>query len=130
MNDTYFLKIEVDLPVQMKLIDSILDVEHDGEENGAWILSMDYDEVFGDLPIYYISNFVGLLKGKYGELEKIGIKRDKISVWRCVYGAGEVFMEYWPEEMEMLAKEGLHFRIMVCQEENEPFNPFLPHFDC
>ena len=51
MNDTYFLKIEVDLPVQMKLIDSKLDVVHDGEEKGAWILSMDYDEVFGDLPI-------------------------------------------------------------------------------
>ena len=61
MNDTYYLKIEVSLPTQVELIDSILEVKHDEEETGAWVLSMDYEPVFGDLPIFYISNFIGFL---------------------------------------------------------------------
>ena len=129
MNDTYYLKIEVSLPTQVELIDSILEVKHDEEETGAWVLSMDYEPVFGDLPIFYISNFIGFLKGKYEALEQIGITRDKISIWRCVEGPEELFMEYWPEEMRMMAEEGIRVRIM-CRANAQTVNFRQKHFDC
>lgn len=122
MSDIYCLKIEVNLPSQMKLIDMILDVEHDVEEPDTWVLTMEYDETFGDLPVFYIHNFISLLRGKFGDLDKIGIRRDMISIWRCVSGPEEVFMEYWPEEMQMMASEGIKFR-QLCRVEQPDERP-------
>lgn len=129
MDDTYCLKIEVEYPGQKKLIDLILDVEHDVEEVNSWVLTSEYDESFGDMPLYYISNFMDILSGKYGDLEKIGIRREMISIWRCISSATEVFMEYWPEEMRLMASEGIRFRLLCRaldeEEEGGPhFGPF------
>ena len=65
MNDIYCLKIEVNIPGQMQLLDMILGVEHDMEEAHTWVLTMDYDKGFGDLPIFYITNFLDILENKY-----------------------------------------------------------------
>lgn len=119
MNDIYCLKIEVNLPSQFKLVDMILGVEHDVEESHTWVLTMDYDRSFGDLPIFYITNFINLLKDKFADLERIGIRRDMISIWRCINQPGEVYMEYWPEELRLLAAEGIKFR-MLCRADPEP----------
>lgn len=124
MNDIYCLKIEVNIPGQMQLLDMILGVEHDMEEPHTWVLTMDYDKGFGDLPIFYITNFIDILKDKYTDLEEIGIRRDMISIWRCTNQPGEVYMEYWPEEMRLLAEEGIKFRILCradAEEETETF---------
>lgn len=128
MEDIYCLKIEVDMPGQMKLIDLILDVEHDVEEAGVWVLTMEYEEAWSDLPLYYISNFMNILRGKYGDLEKIGIKREQISIWRCITGPQEVYMEYWPEEMRLMASEGIRFRLLCHIQEEEEGQQGSPHF--
>lgn len=125
MDDVYSLKIEVDVPGQLELIDLILEVEHNVVSDG-WELQMDYNEEFGELPIFYISNFLDILRGKYKDLEKIGICREMISIWRCIVGPQEVFMEYWPEEMHLMAVEGIRFRILCRVPQEDDDEP--PHF--
>lgn len=129
MDDIYYLKIEVEIAEQIRLIDSILGVSHDVEEPLAWILSMEYDATFGDLPIYYISNFIHILEDKFETLERIGIQRDMISIWRFVNSPGEVFMEYWPEELNLMASAGIHFRI-VCRADAEQPDVRSISFQC
>ncbi len=125
MNDIYCLKIEVNIPGQMQLLDMILGVEHDMEEAHTWVLTMDYDKGFGDLPIFYITNFLDILKNKYADLERIGIRRDMISIWRCTSQPGEVYMEYWPEEMSLMASEGIKFRILCRVDAEEEMEPLI-----
>lgn len=127
MDDTYCLKIEVEYPGQKKLIDLILDVEHNVEEAEAWVLTMDYCESYGDLPLFYISNFMDMLRGNFGDLQKIGITRDMISIWRCFNDSTEIFMEYWPEEMNLMASEGIKFRVL-CRVLDEEEGGDSPHF--
>jgi len=58
-------------------------------------------------PIDFIEHFLSILDGKYEQLKEIGIERDDISVWYLYAYDGQCNMEFSPEDMYALGKEGI-----------------------
>lgn len=123
MDDIYSLRIEVSRSGQVELINRILGVTCNVASD-CWELQTDYADTYYDVPILYITNFLNILEDKYTALESIGIRREHISIWRCIRGAKDVFMQYEPEEMQMMAYQGIRFCI-ICRvlEEDEEMGP-------
>mgnify|MGYP001806443121 FL=1 len=59
--------------------------------------------------ISYIQKLVSILENKYEQLNKIGIKRSDISIWYLYAYNGQCNMEFLPEDMLLLGKEGISF---------------------
>ena len=62
----------------------------------------DYQE-----PTNYIKYFLSLLDGKYNQLEEIGVERDSITIWYLYAYDGQCNMEFSPQDMYALGKEGI-----------------------
>jgi len=102
---TIYYNLQIDAPQeQYDEIDIILGVKSNSPHKG-WQLGIVQKE--NDKYIPFISYFLSILKGKYEALEKIGITRDDISVWKLYEYEGQCNMEFSPEDMYNLGKEGI-----------------------
>jgi len=108
---TYYYSLRIDAPQeQYDELDIILGVKSNFTPSIGWGIELVEKK---DEPenIYFIDYFLSILKGKYEALEKIGITRDNISVWKLYEYEGQCNMEFSPEDMYNLGKEGIDFCI-------------------
>ncbi|MEG0796072.1 MAG: hypothetical protein RR397_06150 [Odoribacter sp.] len=110
MKDSYCLRIEVTNINHIQLLDLLLDQEHN-TDSPDWEFEMEEEEFYGDCPMIYISLLLDLIRNKFDDLEKIGIKRDMISIWRVVNYEREWYMEYQPSDLKELVEYDISFRI-------------------
>lgn len=55
----------------------------------------------------FIERFLGILDGKYEQLEKIGISRSDITIWMIYEYDEQCNMEFFPDEMRRLGENGI-----------------------
>jgi hypothetical protein len=86
-------------------VGKILGIETNQEVTDWWTL--EYIEKEEDKYIPFIDRFLAILEGKYDRLEEIGVKREDISVWFIYCYDGQCNMEFDPQDMYNLGKEGI-----------------------
>jgi hypothetical protein len=98
-----YYRLQIAVPSEkIKIIDKILGVKTNNTH--SWELQHIQKE---DECIHFINYFLSILDGKYNRLEEIGVTRDCISVW-MIYGYdSQCNMEFSPEDMYCLGKEGI-----------------------
>ncbi len=63
-------------------------------------------------PYYdFINNFLDILEPKFGNLEKLGVTRDKILFWMLYEYDQQCGMEFHPQEMARLGQSRIHLNI-------------------
>jgi hypothetical protein len=98
-----FYSLQIDVPCdKFELVDKILGVKQNCPP--FWTLQFIIDD---DYYIPFVDCFLSILKGKYEQLEEIGVKRDNITVWYVYYYDAQCNMEFSPEDMYNLGKEGI-----------------------
>lgn len=70
-------------------------------------------------PFDFINNFLDILEPKFGELENIGVTRDKILFWMLYEYDQQCCMEFHPQEMIRLGQSGIHLNIDCWTESTE-----------
>lgn len=70
------------------------------------VIETDTDQSFD-----FIRNFLDILEPKFGELETLGITRDKILFWMLYEYDHQCGMEFHPQEMKRLGQSGIHLNI-------------------
>ena len=88
-------------------IEQILNTHRSNEDNLYWELIIIDDDTDSLPPVYYIDAFLPLLQGKYQELEKIGIYREDITIWKYYEYDEQCNFEFHPDEMKQLADHGI-----------------------
>ncbi len=58
-------------------------------------------------PFLFVDYFLSLLEGKYEDLQKIGVERENISIWKEYAYDSQCNMEFFPEATYRLGKEGI-----------------------
>jgi hypothetical protein len=106
MKSYYSLRIDVP-DEKFEIVDRILGVKSNCPP--FWELQLVQEEDNEYIP--FIDYFLSILEGKYDQLEKIGIRRDNISVWFVYYYNSQCNMEFSPKDMYNLGKEGIVFCI-------------------
>jgi hypothetical protein len=86
-------------------IDEILGVETNQDITTWWTL--DHIEKENDEYISFVEYFLSILDGKYDKLAEIGIQRDDITIWKIYAYDAQCNMEFSPEEMYNMGKEGI-----------------------
>lgn len=103
---TYYYSLRIDAPQdQYDEINIIIGKVTNFSSSAGWGIEVVQKEE--DEPIFFIKYFLSLLNGKYDQLEKIGITRDNISIWMLYEYEGQCNMEFSPEDMYNLGKEGI-----------------------
>lgn len=75
------------------------------EEIFVWTYSVETND---DEPYYdFINQFLDILEPNFGNLEKLGIKRDDISFWHLYEYDQQCAMEFMPKQMERLGRNGI-----------------------
>lgn len=107
----YYYSLRIDAPEDLyDEIDTILGVKSNFSPAAGWGLELTYKK---DEPedVYFIDYFLSKLKGKYQELEKIGVTRDDITVWMLYEYKGQCNMWFPAKAIYELGKEGIDFAI-------------------
>lgn len=107
----YILKIEASKDAFPE-ITAILEVEPSKTQN-VWELSIDEDNALFTRAIAYL---VSIIESKKAELEGIGVTHDSISVWLYKPYTGQCNMEFNPNEMKLLADNGITLCISCWEE--------------
>lgn len=103
---TYYYSLRIDAPDEIyDEIDIVLGVKSNFSPSVGWGIEVVQKE--NDESIFFIDYFLSVLEGKYTHLEKIGITRDCISVWMLYEYEGQCNMEFSPQDMYRLGKEGI-----------------------
>jgi len=97
-------------------IDKILGVKSNHDYSNWWIL--EYINREKDEYIPYIEKFLSILDGKYEQLAEIGIQRNDISIWELYAYDSQCNMEFSPEQMYALGKEGIALCVS-CWDEHD-----------
>jgi hypothetical protein len=111
MKDTYELRIKCsDNPV--KEVEKLLGKNSSNTDIffWSWIIEDDCK------PTEAFSLFLNFLDGKYDELAKNGIDREKISIWRYYQYDQECNLEISPEQMKSLGEQGIVLCISCWQQ--------------
>lgn len=77
----------------------------DNEIKNCWCYAI--DEKDEDDYIDYINVYLDLIEPKFPELERIGIERSDISIWRIYEYQHQCSMEINPKEMKRLGSNGI-----------------------
>ena len=59
----------------------------------------------------FVDSFLKVLDGKYDDLQKIGIKRENISIWMIYEYEEQCNMEFSPKELKKLGENEITFCI-------------------
>lgn len=103
----YSLRIDIEKDKSI-LLDQILGVSHN-MHNLNWGLEKIIESE--DSAFDFIDYFIGVLKDNYSKLEKIGVSRDNISIWMLYEYDQQCNMEFSPQQLLRIGKEGLTFCI-------------------
>lgn len=88
-------------------INQILGIKPNVPDELGWIF--EYIQKEEDEYIPFTKKFLSILDGKYEKLKEIGIDRQYISIWYLYAYNGQCNMEFLPEDMLLLGKEGISF---------------------
>lgn len=72
-----------------------------------------------DLYYDFINKFLEILEPKFVDLEKLGVTKDKITIWLLYEYYGQCAMEYHPKEMKRLGESGIALCIDCWQRAEE-----------
>lgn len=100
----YSLKIQTSSDSQIEEITKIIGLKSNRPELG-WEIEISRHQ--DDLPIPFINNFLGILSGKYNDLERIGINRENISIWILYEYEEQCNMEFCPSDLQKIGNEGI-----------------------
>jgi len=101
---TTYHSLQIDIPDdKFEIVNKILGVESNCPP--FWELKLIQKEE--DKYIPFADYFLSILKGKYDQLEEVGVRRDDISVWFVYYYDSQCNMEFSPKDMCNLGKEGI-----------------------
>lgn len=89
---------------QIEHIDIILGIRS-SSRTGAWFYTIEESE--NDPSYSFIDNFLTILDGKYQQLEGIGVSRNLISFWFLYEYDEQCNIEFAPDEIEKMGKEGI-----------------------
>ncbi|MFH0896092.1 MAG: hypothetical protein V2A54_16790 [Bacteroidota bacterium] len=67
----------------------------------------------------FINNFLDILEPKFGDLEKLGVTRDKILFWMLYEYDQQCGMEFHPQEMTRLGQSEIHLNIDCWTNKND-----------
>ncbi|MDR2149132.1 MAG: hypothetical protein LBE91_22050 [Tannerella sp.] len=84
----------------------------------SWLVEFRSNEK-GKENVDFVDYFLSILDGKYDELKQIGINRYDIFIWYVYYSAGHCNMEFSPEQMYKLGKEGISLLVSCYDADNE-----------
>lgn len=79
--------------------------ENDNEKKTLWCYAI--DEKNEDDYIDFINLYLDLLEPKFNELERIGIKKNDISIWRIYEYEYQCAIEVTPQEMKRLGNNDI-----------------------
>ena len=103
MTRTVF-ELQIDCsPKKICSVNNILGVKSSSKT--MWILEKIITEKEGYFP--FVDFFLKILEGNYLKLEELGIQRENISVWMIYEYDSQCNMEFLPEQMYKLGKEGI-----------------------
>lgn len=97
-----------------ELIDQLLGVN----SNTPPFWEIQYAQYEKDAYISYIDLFLSVLKGKYDQLNMIGVERENISIWILYEYDGQCNLEFNPSDLQRIGKEGITLCIS-CWERND-----------
>jgi hypothetical protein len=103
-----------------ELINNVLGVKSNLPGTIGWIFELQQNDEDEYIP--FINQFLSILKGKYEQLEKIGVNRDDISVWMLYEYAGQCNMEFSPKDMYDLGKEGIILCVSCWEKDSNVLN--------
>jgi hypothetical protein len=104
-----FYSLQIDVPRdKFELVDKILGVKQNCPPFWTLQFIIKNDD---DYNFPFVDYFLSILKGKYKQLEKIGVTRDNISVWYVYYYDALCNMKFSPKDLYNLGKEGIVFCI-------------------
>ena len=101
-NYNYQLRIKSD---NISQVTEILGLTSQCESDAFWMIEISESAL--DPPIDYFSKFLGVLEGKYGELQRIGVSRSDLSIWILYEYEDQCNIELRPENMAKLGKNGI-----------------------
>lgn len=116
MNLYYSLRISAP-DEQYAAIDAILNVKSNFPISSGWGVGVTIGD--DDPYISFINVFLDILEGKYDELNKIGVTRDHISIWKLYEYENQCNMEFMPKDMYRMGKEGIAFCVSCWEEESD-----------
>ncbi|MDR1679982.1 MAG: hypothetical protein LBR81_09465 [Prevotellaceae bacterium] len=88
------------------LIEKVLGIKPQIQSKSAWWIT-EHIQQEGDEHFPFIKYYLSVLEGKYDALEHLGISRDDISIWELYAYDGQCNMEFLPEDMYNIGKEGI-----------------------
>ena len=106
MTSYYSLRINVP-DEKFEIVDRILGVKSNNPP--FWELQLVEKDEYEYIP--FVDYFLSILEGKYDQLKEIGITRNDITIWFVYYYDGQCNMEFSPQDMYNLGKEGITFCI-------------------
>ena len=99
---------------QIEQIDKILGIKSPSR-TGAWFYETTQHE---DGSSYcFVDDFLSILKGKYEQLEEIGVFRNAISFWLLYEYDQQCNLEFSPKEMTKIGREGITLCISCWEKE-------------
>ncbi len=88
---------------QVKQIDEILGVK--SSKDKWWQCEVVQND--DGPPFFFVDTFLSILDGKYEQLKEIGISREDITFWVLYEYEDQCNLEFNPEEMAKMGKEGI-----------------------
>jgi len=104
----YRLQIDA-LKDKYSRINKILGIKPNVPYDLGWIF--EYVQKEGDEHIPFIKKFTSILEGKFDNLKEIGIERKDISIWYLYAYNAQCNLEFEPENLLLIGKEGIVFCI-------------------
>lgn len=109
----FSLRISIQEENQIDIINNILNIKSNYSQCG-WGLEIT-EEVAPDFS--FISYFLSILENKYEKLEQVGIYREDISIWLLYEYSNQCNMEFSPNDLYKLGKEGITLCISCWEKE-------------
>lgn len=86
------------------------------KDKRGWIYEVVVEQK--DEPFDFINSFLNVLEGKYEQLDELGVSRENITIWMIYEYNGQCNMEFEPQDLERLGKNGISLCIS-CYEGGE-----------
>ena len=106
MISKHVLRIDCE-SIHFDAVNRIFNTHRSNNDDLYWELIIIDDDTDSLPSVYYIDAFLPLLQGKDRELERIGISREDITIWKYYEYDEQCNLEFHPDEMKQLADNGI-----------------------
>lgn len=94
----------------------VVNMPSQGDDDVCWVIEV--AEADDDPPYDYVNEFIGIVEGRYEELQAIGVSRADVSVWVLYEYEQQCNIELRPADMEKLGKNGVTW-CLSCWEQDQ-----------